>query len=92
MAILLSTMPATTLKTPPNRSCRSPSSQAVGETVTNNAAPGEAARSRHRQPPVTIAAPCPLRGQALRSSAVVGISPPSQTMPTTTLKRSPTAL
>ena len=45
-----STMPTTTLKTPPDRSCRSPSSQAVGETVTNNPAPGEAAASRHRQP------------------------------------------
>jgi len=38
-------------------------------------APGEAARSRHRQPPITIAAPLS-PPQALQSSVVVGISPP----------------
>ena len=44
---------------------------------TPYAAPREAARSRHRQPPVTIAAPS-TPPQALRSSAAVGISPPSR--------------
>jgi len=69
----------------PNRSCRSPSSQAVGENVTNNAPPWETANCRHRQPVLRGCAPSPYTDPQSR----LPLSSPrrlSKTKPTTTLR------
>jgi len=66
-------MPATTLKTPPDRSCGNPMPPHLR---TNNSAPREAANCRHRQPLLRGCEPRPpLRRPAVPSAAVV-ISPP----------------